>query len=127
MQLCTILSSENIFLVPVQQLPQRYPVQCTHPEQVNTSDHQQDCSYPIQVEGDEESSPVLAGYHNSWQAGNIQTQRKGVVMFQDGMPFHDNNSEQLQQQNRQLQMELKAKNNEIHDLSNRNNQLQQSS
>ena len=107
---------------------QHNPVQCTHSEQVNTSDHQQECPYPIQEEGDEEleSQPTLqsmAGYHSSWQAGNIQTQTKGVAMFQDGISFHNDSSKELHQQNRQLQMELKVQNNEIHDLSHRNIQL----
>ncbi|XP_065918396.1 uncharacterized protein [Dysidea avara] len=95
------------------QLPQHDPVQYTHPEQINTSDHQQECSYPTQEEGDEEFKS-----QQSLQTDNL--------IFHNGAMHTHSSSEQLFQQNKELHMKLTISNNEICVLSKKNDQLQQS-
>ncbi|XP_065917741.1 uncharacterized protein [Dysidea avara] len=97
--------------IPAQpQLPQHNPVQCTHPEQVNTSDLQQEYSLPTQEEDEENDPHGMVGYNSSVLIDSLRTQVDGQ-MFHSGT-ISSCNSEQLLQQIRLLQMDLAAKNNE---------------
>jgi len=105
------------FLVPAQSLLlQNDPVQCTHPEEVYT---RKECLHPTQVEDDNEQNTIF----EYKLADSLRTQADGQMFY--GGTTSSHNSEQLCHENRQLQMDLVAKNNQIHILQQEIDNLKQ--
>ena len=103
-------------------LPQHDPVQCIHPEEVNASDIQQEYSHPTQVEEDQNSLGVV-GCNGTLLVDSLRTQADGQI-FHGGM-MSSHNGEQLCHENRMLQMDVAAKNNQIHVLQQEINDQKQ--